>query len=164
MRKSVRMLGAAAIMGLTAIAVQAEVNMVVNQAEGGTTREVTITTASTVTFTASGFTVTGADSQVVDFAYGNVLNITFASGPSAIGNIAEEAKATFRLAQNPVGETLSVITPADFESGRLTITSLNGSTALSESAWDGTTLNVSALAPGVYLLTIDKTTIKFIKK
>lgn len=72
-------------------------------------------------------------------------------------------ESALRLVENPVADVLTV-TGHDGTPARLAILSLNGSVALQISQWQGETVNVSSLAPGLYILKIDNTTFKFIKK
>ena len=164
MRKPAKMLAAMMVLSLAALPSEADTKVVVHQSQEND-QEVAITTESTITFSETGFSVNASATQQMEFAYGNVESITFAvSGQSGINGVTATKQHGYTLAENPVGDLLTVITPATFKEARLSIVSFNGRNVFSNDSWTGTPVNVSSLAPGLYLLTIDSTTLKFIKK
>ena len=160
MRKFTQLLGVIAVL-VVALTARADTKVFVHGAEG-TPQGLVITTASKITFGPDGITVATDGTNQQTFAYGNTAKLTFEANQVGVDNIA--AAGDFTLAENPVGDQLLINVPADFEGAALSVVSLSGQSLLQMQAWQGQPVDVSNLGKGIYLVTIDSTTLKFIKK
>lgn len=125
----------------------------------GTVTSLPLTTASKVTFPVEGLTVTGAEGKVIPYA--QVAKIRFKTESGIPGIMAPQN--TLAIRENPVGDTLRLTGTLDAPAD-VTITSVSGQTAMRLAKWNGADIDVSALHPGIYLITVNNQTLKFIKK
>lgn len=152
------MAGALAIAGTTSL--QAEKTVKVT-APDGTADSMPLTTGTRISFVATGIDVANPGETTVSIPYSGIQSISFENTDvSAAGPVNADV---VRLRHNPV-ESLLEFTGHDGRPARLSITSTGGARMLSLRAWKGEAVDVSSLTPGIYLLTIDNKTIKFIKK
>ncbi|MBD5227584.1 MAG: T9SS type A sorting domain-containing protein [Bacteroidales bacterium] len=117
---------------------------------------------SKIRFTSDRVEIYDGDKRTGAFDYASVAKLTFHTGQVGVASVAADA-STLRLLTNPVGEMLEM-TGLQAESAPLVITSLNGETKLSLAEWRGEAVDVSSLTPGLYFVTVNRTTLKFIKK
>ncbi|MBV1922985.1 MAG: VCBS repeat-containing protein [Flavobacteriaceae bacterium] len=92
-------------------------------------------------------------------------NITYVEGDGQLG-VSESNSANFSVYPNPADNELIVRYNSDQQFENLTIYDVNGRTILEKSDFglQHTTLNVSALKTGIYFISIDNQSMKFIKK
>lgn len=152
------MAGTLAIVGTTSL--QAEKTVKVT-ASDGSVDSMPLTTDTRISLLPAGIDVVNPGEVTFSLPYSAIRSISFEN---------TEASATYmvnadvlRLRYNPV-ESFLEFTGHNGRPSQLSISSIGGMRMLSLSAWKGESVDVSSLAPGIYLLTIDKTTIKFIKK
>lgn len=129
-------------------------------ASGQQTGVTPITLQSRVRFAAEGVEVYEGDTRVAMFPYTSTASLSFITHGSGIKGVKDPAP--FHLASNPVSDRL-VIIGGPKEAG-IEVFDLNGSRVLSVNNWKGEDIDVSSLNSGIYLLTLNSTTIKFIKK
>lgn len=128
--------------------------------EGESPKEVGLDVNTKISFTSSGVQIDNGG-NVSSFPFSEVGKIRFKTSAVSVGAVAGDME--FALRNNPVGAELEITgykgTPV-----ALTVSSLNGGTLIVNDAWQGESVDVSTLTPGVYLLTVNNETIKFIKK
>lgn len=110
--------------------------------------------------TPGSIVVKGAQAQPGTFALtdATVLKFTTVSG---VSDITSAPQALLR--HNPV-ETALEFTSAPQSPCTLGVYSLQGTRLLSVDSWNGENVNVSNLAPGLYLVNFNNQSIKFYKK
>lgn len=107
-------------------------------------------------------TITTGD-QSKTFFWPQINEIVFKTKWSGVSDITASARQALRLSENPVGDTL-LIEGAPEGRSRLAVTSLSGQTLIVVNDWQGAAIDASSLTPGLYLLTVNNETIKFLKK
>lgn len=146
-----------------AIPAMADSRVAVDPAEdGGETSYAELTVDTKITFGPTGLTVVNGESSTV-FAYSTLSKVRFETGVnSGVGNVMQN-HTSLSLRQNPVETTLEVL-GYDGAPTAFAVYSVTGAQALSLSAWQGEPVDVSHLTPGLYLLTVNNETLKFLKK
>lgn len=160
MKRPTRLLIASGILAsATMLSAHAERSVEVKDHDGNVAKT-PLTVGTHISFGETGIDIINEGESPVSFQYLNISSISFGQGS---GVNAIQAGTSLRLASNPVGDILRIY---GFESktAPLSISSLNGTSMLSIRQWKGEDINVSHLNPGIYLLTINNNTIKFIKK
>lgn len=104
------------------------------------------------------FYTPGSEGEVFELNEHTVL--TF-NGRSGVNGIQADMGA-FTLRSNPVGSTLELIGPSGMTTD-LEIFAIYGARVINIPAWQGESVDVAALTPGVYILKLNNQTIKFIK-
>ena len=119
-----------------------------------------LTLDTRISFGASTIDIANEGTSALSIPYAKAESISFVteSGVQPILGVTG-----IRLLHNPVDTQLEVA-GHDGTACRLSITSMSGMQMLSIKEWRGEAVNVSSLTPGIYLLNIDKKTIKFIKQ
>ncbi len=115
---------------------------------------------SKITFGNESFTVSTADGKTATFEYGKVSSIKFDDTPSSVGDIPGDKAAAQLHFRNgrieadgwPEGKTATIA-----------VYDMGGRVVLRMGNWDGTPVNVSDLADGIYLFSVDNQSIKFVK-
>lgn len=151
----------AATLAACAIPSYAESIVEVNAPDNGGVTTAPLSTGTVISFKTNGFEIANDGSATTSIAYANAEKISFKTSGSSVTTI--DAKRKLRLRRNPVESTLE-IEGHDGNIARMTVTSLAGHTLISQKDWNGTSINVAALNPGLYLLNINNQTFKFIKK
>ena len=148
--------------GLAATVQAADLYVVARDAQGNVVNEAKVNVESTLNFTGTAVEVRSPQSLLATFPYENVSAITFRYGDGA-GVGALKVTNNLRLRENPVQANLEI---AGFEGEpvSLTVFDSKGGVVLKRDGWNGENVNVSSLAPGLYFVTVNKTTLKFIKK
>ena len=121
-----------------------------------------ILTDYAITFAQDGINVLNGDKQLVaTMPYEGAWSIQFMGVNAGVDQISVEK--SFRLKENPVDAILEVV---GYNEGvtTLRIYDMAGKMRIVDNNWDGNPVDVTALSPGMYLLSINNTTIKFIKK
>ena len=93
----------------------------------------------------------------------DVKRITFEGKWTGVEGVSKEA-TSLRLRSNPVEAILSVEGYDGSKPAVVSIYSIAGREALHVENWKGEDINVSHLPTGVYILRINNSTLKFIKK
>lgn len=165
MKKSARFLlfSAIASVAIGASAQNSQKLFVVAQdAEGHAVDEAAVSTTSRLSFSEAGVEVFSGDLLSAVFNYKDIRSLGFRyGGQTGIGFI--EAAKALKLRSNPVAEVLEFATNPT-EPATLTITDLKGRVRNRVQNWKGEGVDVAQLAPGLYFVTVNKTTLKFIKK
>lgn len=137
----------------------ADYNVIVTDADGKTVTA-PLTVKTTISFPEGGLTVTnGTDVKVIPWA--QVESVHFDT-PNAVESLRPEADA-LRLLTNPADTELRFAGALDAPA-TLAVTALSGMNMLLINNWNGETVDVSFLAPGLYFATVNNKTFKFIKK
>lgn len=92
----------------------------------------------------------------------DIESIKFRSGAQGMNDLTDSASSALRLRRNPVNDFLEFEGTASYPA-RVEIFSLQGSRLISIPAWSGNPIDVTSLPQGIYLLTVDNSTFKFIK-
>lgn len=129
--------------------------------EGEAAKEAGLDVNTKIRFSSTSVQIdNGGNISTIPFS--DVEKIRFKTSEISVGSIGMDV-AKYALRHNPVESALEVVgyngVPA-----RLSVSSLNGRQEAVVESWQGESVDVSMLTPGVYLLTIDNETIKFIKK
>lgn len=156
--KHIHSLIALLIAGGATMAAQ-DYNVIVTDADGKTI-QTPLSLSTKISFPESGLTITnGADVKVIPWA--QVQSVSF-DMPNAVESLRPGIDA-LRLLTNPADTELrfagSIDAPAT-----LAVTALSGMNMLLIRDWNGETVDVSSLAPGLYFATVNNKTFKFIKK
>lgn len=130
----------------------------------GTLSDYTVTENLTIKFSGTPISFVGMESQanMFDIPLSTIKRIYF-NDPAGIENLTATPAETLRLACNPVGSTLELVGNITAP-GELSVWSTDGRRVVAVANWSGQTVDVSALFPGIYIVTINNTAIKFIKK
>ena len=136
--------------------------VVANDTEDAEIGRSPVTLESKLYFTDKEVEVYSGETLSAVFDYSGLKTLTFVYD-STTGISPEGALAQLRLRQNPVDDNLGFVGFAD-ELASLTISALNGETIVSIPAWKGEDIHVGSLPAGLYLVTVNNTTFKFIKK
>lgn len=140
--------------------------LVVTPNTGGTAQKVNLTVETKMTFSDKTFEIVSAQGENPQtFSFADIRFLTFedgtASGDTTDNRLTVRANP-LRLAYNPVGEILRI---NGHDGARTTVQIFNVTgTKIFTSAWQGEDLYVGNLTSGLYFITINSQTIKFIKK
>lgn len=143
----------------------AETTMTVNYLdESRSATVVTLNSDSKLIFGGSPYfdfsNISGAPGRI---SVADVKRITFYGEWMGVETPREKA-TTLRLRQNPVDDILYVEGYAVGVPTRLSVFSIAGREAVRIEHWHGEDVDVSQLPKGVYILRINHTTLKFVKK
>ncbi len=123
-----------------------------------------ITTGTVITFHDGTLALQpNKESEVVTFNLSDISKLIFTSTTSGIANLLK-FKGGFGLVNSIVADYLDVTVPDNFTTADIIITSLSGHTVNRIGNWQGESVDVSSLVPGLYLITINSQTLKFINK
>lgn len=109
------------------------------------------------------FDFSNCGSAPVRINVADVKRITFEGKWTGVEGVSKEA-TSLRLRSNPVEAILSVEGYDGSKPAVVSIYSIAGREALHVENWKGEDINVSHLPTGVYILRINNSTLKFIKK
>lgn len=158
----IALLAFSALAGITMAEEKTELNVVANGHDGTELAKTAVTLDSKLKFGETGVEVYSGETLVSVYPYADTANISFSYGDGT--GVAEISQAgALRLRNNPVGETLELI-GFDADSAPLSVVDLKGVVKISLSEWRGGAVDVSDLTPGLYFVTVNKSTLKFIKK
>ena len=122
----------------------------------------TVETDYAITFSDEGINILNADKNLVaSMPYDQAYYIQLMGVISGIEDLTIDT--TLRLKENPVVSTLEVMGYAEGPA-TLRIFDMSGKLCASFSNWDGAPVDVSSLSSGMYLLSLNRSIIKFIKK
>lgn len=146
----------------TAATALADSEVVVESAGDGTpTLKAPLTVDTKISFSATEILIDNGG-NIQSAPYSDLSKVRFQTSASGIAPVQDEA-AGYALLQNPVESLLHIAGYAGHPVP-LAVTAMNGHTVYRTSAWQGEAIGVESLNPGLYLVTIDNKTIKFIKK
>lgn len=165
MIKSVRILSLlmlAAIASSGAVAAEDEgVRIETKNSTGQSTGVVPITLDSKIKFTSEGMAVYNGESPLAAFSYEDCATITFLTSGSGVESVEKESGLI--LLTNPAYDQL-LFSGFENASASLTVYSINGQRMLQVKDWQGQPVDVRGLTPGIYLISVNNSTFKFIKK
>ncbi|MCM1490504.1 MAG: T9SS type A sorting domain-containing protein [Muribaculum sp.] len=141
---------------------QTELKVLANSTDGAVVSQSVITMDSKLRFSETGVEVYSGETLSEVFNYADIANISFYYDTATGVKVVEVAEG-WKLRSNPVSAFLEPI-GKKVDSATLSVADLSGSVRISLSDWHGEPVDVSDLTPGLYLVTIDKSTLKFIKK
>lgn len=147
---------------LTATGATVSAQSIVVDAPSGETAVLSapLTLDTKMTFSDAAVSVINGD-KTDTWSYDQILRIRFEGLYTGISDIT--AASALRIAQNPVGDILR-ISGYDGAPASLAIFSGNGLCMTRISGWNGSDINVSSFAPGLYFVSINSKSLKFIKK
>lgn len=121
-------------------------------------------TDTRITFDANGVNVLNGPKQdeVTSLPWAEVSKLTFHTSESGVQEVGVRTR-TLSLRENPVGDIL-IVEDAPQETSRLSVYSLTGVCHIRIDRWNGSAVDVSALPSGIYLLSVNNQTLKFVKK
>ncbi|MBR6756923.1 MAG: T9SS type A sorting domain-containing protein [Bacteroidaceae bacterium] len=124
--------------------------------------EVDISKISKIRFDATAFNVEFRDATASDaYNYTQVKRITFKNGPAALGEV--DVMQPLVVMPNPVQDNLYLVGGNDLHGTDVNVYSVIGMHVMKVAGWNGDAIDVSHLAPGVYVINIQSTTLKFVK-
>lgn len=147
------------LLAFLSISASAQMKMVVEQNDGGNDMFV-LANVQRITFSDSNLNVFNIASSARSFSLSRVRAIKFTSAATAIEEV--RGLSNGKLSLNYADEEISA-TGMDM-AARATLYTASGLRVMSMPAWDGAALSVSALQPGVYILKVGVTALKFVKK
>lgn len=136
--------------------------VVANDAEDTEIGRAPVTLESKLCFSDKEVEVYSGETLSAVFGYSGLTSLTFVYDTTT-GIASEGALDMLRLRQNPVDDNLGFVGFAG-EQASLTLSALNGETVVNIPEWGGEDIYVGSLPTGLYLVTVNNTTFKFIKK
>lgn len=121
-----------------------------------------LTVDTKVRFSATGMEVVNGENVAV-FPFADYSKLSFETGISSGVKDLLANEGTLKLRRNPVESVLQLDGYAG-NATTLSVFALNGAQALKIDAWSGQSVDVSSLPAGAYLISVNKQSIKFIKK
>ena len=159
--RTISLLLGMALLGSGSLRAADELHVVCSDADGGVVTETTVDLESSIRFADGNVEVYKGGMLVSTAPLLSVSNITFKL--ETVTAVETVTASTLRLVSNHV-DNLLVFAGSIPENASLRITALDGSTRLQLNSWQGDAVNVTGLTPGLYFVTVGKTTFKFIKK
>ena len=161
MNKHIRfLLAAGALASAGAACLHAEKTVKVTAPDGTPTR-MALSTGTRISFPVTGAEIANPGEETVSIPYSRIQSISF--DDTGLGVDRTVSNIALRVRRNPV-ESLLEVSGHNGAVARLSIASAGGARMIGIREWKGEPVDVSSLAPGIYILTIDNTSIKFIKK
>ena len=161
MNNQARLLAASAMMFMIAPLARAESVIEVKSPDDGTVTTAPLKVGTRIAFGPAEFRILNAGDPEMAFAYRQTSAIRFNTNATGIAGV--EAQGRLRLLRNPVADVLEV-TGHDGSIASVSVTALSGAVVLRTQDWTGEPIDVASLAPGLYILNINKQQLKFIKK
>lgn len=141
---------------------QQQLVMVMKDADGNPYDRLPLTIYSHLKITPEGIRVTTGDVPDAMLSYDNVQSLSFGI-EDVEGITSPEIGSSLCLSQNPVYDLL-IFSEYPEQSSTLAIMDMKGSVRGVVDNWNGQDVDVSSLAPGLYLVTVNNITLKFVKK
>ena len=117
---------------------------------------------TSLTFQQSKIVVNNIDNTSSDFYFSDIVKITFNEEGTAIIENAETSKTN--VYPNPVKDNLTLTNAGNLLGSDICIYSTTGQLVAKHSQWNGESIDVSHLTPGVYFVNTNSTTLKFVKQ
>lgn len=136
--------------------------MVAKDADGNTHVSLPLTTASHLHISQDGIKVTSGDELAALLSFDNVRSLAFVL-EDIDGIVSPETVPSMLLSQNPVSDLL-IFSEYPEQPSTLTIVDMKGSVRRVVDNWNGHAIDVSSLPTGLYLVTVNNITLKFVKK
>ena len=120
-----------------------------------------ISTISTIKFKSTKIVVNSNDNTSSDFYFSDIVKITF----NEEGTSIETPNAqTTSIYPNPVKDNLTIKNVDNMQESDIYIYSVTGLLVAKYSQWNGESIDVSHLNPGIYFVNTNSTTLKFVKQ
>lgn len=165
MKKIIKFLLVSSIVAVSSDALAQEgqqLVLVTKDADGNPNARLPLTTASHLYISQEGIRVTSGDESDALLSFDTVRSLAFAF--EDINGIASpEAVPSLLLSQNPVYDLL-IFSEYPELPATLTIVDMKGSVRHMVDHWNGQAVDVSSLPSGLYLVTVNNITLKFVKK
>ena len=120
-----------------------------------------VSTISTIKFKTTKLVVTNHDNISNDFYFSDVIKITFNEEGTSI---TTPNASTASISPNPVKDNLMIQDAEKMYGSDICIYSVTGTLVSKHSQWNGESIDVSHLSPGIYFVNTNSTTLKFVKK
>lgn len=120
-----------------------------------------VSTISTIKFKTTKLIVTNHDNISNDFYFSDVIKIAFNEEGTSI---TTPNASTASISPNPVKDNLMIQDAEKMYGSDICIYSVTGTLVSKHSQWNGESIDVSHLSPGIYFVNTNSTTLKFVKK
>lgn len=120
-----------------------------------------VSTISTIKFKTTKLVVTNHDNISNDFYFSDVIKIAFNEEGTSI---TTPNASTASISPNPVKDNLMIQDAEKMYGSDICIYSVTGTLVSRHSQWNGESIDVSHLSPGIYFVNTNSTTLKFVKK
>lgn len=128
--------------------------------EQGTPQTVAVAAGDILEFSETGMALMTGDVQKASFSWPQLQTLTF-NVPTSVDRLL--AGDAMRPLRNPVEDVLEMTCPPE-QPCALYISNTGGALVLRVNAWNGEPVDVSSLSAGIYLVTVNNSTFKIIKK
>lgn len=130
-----------------------------------TPAQIAIADVSSVVFETSQLNIKNKkDGTSLYFDYSDVIKITFNEELNTESVKATDYNAEAAIFPNPAKDNLSISVAEEMYGSDLCIYSLTGTLVTKQTNWNGESINISSLNPGIYFININSTTLKFVKQ
>ena len=120
-----------------------------------------VSTISTIKFKTTKLVVTNHDNISNDFYFSDVIKIAFNEEGTSI---TTPDASTASISPNPVKDNFMIQDAEKMYGSDICIYSVTGTLVSKHSQWNGESIDVSHLSPGIYFVNTNSTTLKFVKK
>lgn len=121
-----------------------------------------ISTISTIKFKSTKMVVNSNDNTSSDFYFSDIVKVTF-NEESGLSIETPNAQVT-SIYPNPVKDNLTIKNVDNMQESDIYIYSVTGLLVAKYSQWNGESIDVSHLNPGIYFVNTNSTTLKFVKQ
>ena len=121
-----------------------------------------VSNISTIKFKSTKIVVNKTDNTSGDFYFSDITKITFNENGTSIIESVESSNAN--IYPNPVKNNLTISNAGKLYGSDIYIYSITGILVAKHSQWNGESIDVSSLSPGVYFINTNSTTLKFVKQ
>ena len=120
-----------------------------------------ISTISTIKFKTKKMLVTTADNTSTDFYFSDIVKITFNEEGTSIET---QDFSTASINPNPAKDIVTIQNAEQMYGSDICIYSITGMLIDKLPQWNGESIDVSNLSPGIYFINSNSTTLKFVKQ
>ena len=120
-----------------------------------------VSSISSIKFKKTKFVVSDYDNTSNDFYFSDVIKIAFNEEGTSI---TTPNASTASISPNPVKDNLMIQDAEKMYGSDICIYSVTGTLVSKHSQWNGESIDVSHLSPGIYFVNTNSTTLKFVKK
>lgn len=145
--------------GLTA---DAQTSLVVNPAsQTSESKSYLLTDIAKITFGSHEMEISGTSGTKETFSFSDIMSIKFDYEATSIDGIPVTEESSLVPYYN--SGMLGVNGLQSGQTARVRVCDLSGRVIMAKENWDGTPISTSALTKGIYLFSVNKKTIKFMK-
>ena len=120
-----------------------------------------ISTISTIKFKTKKLVVKNNDNSTNDFYFSDIVKITFNEEGTSIET---QDVSTARINPNPAKDIVTIQNAEQMYGSDICIYSITGMLIDKRPQWNGESIDVSNLSPGIYFINSNSTTLKFVKQ